>query len=100
MGGLFGAQGNSLPDFARILNEYMNTDTYQRFGLDQRLLNRVVLPLFSDDYFSHNDRLEQHDSTLSHTKFPVVKQKFLATDQLFLGQTISVENAKPKLHRM
>jgi hypothetical protein len=100
MGGLFGAKGNSLPDFARILNEYMNTDTYQRFGLDQRFLNRVVLPLFSDDYFSHNDRLEQHDSTLSHTKFPVVKQKFLATDQLFLGQTISVENAKPKPHRM
>ena len=99
MAGLFGAKGNSLPDFARLLDRYMQSDTYLRFGLDQRFMNRVILPLFAEDYLSHNDMLDQHDSTLRHIRFPVLEKNFLAADQSFVGQTISVQNAMPKPHR-
>ena len=100
LAGLFGAKGNSIPDFISILDEYMTNDTYLRFGIDQRFLNRVILPMFADDYLSHNDFLGQHGDTLTHTRFPVLEKSFLAPNQSFLGQTIDVKDGRPKPHRL
>ena len=100
MAGMFGAKGNSIPDFELILAEYMKKDTHLRVGSDQRFLNRVILPLFINDFLSHNDLLDQHGRTLSHRRFPVLERNFLAANQSFVGQTIGVKNAKPKPHRM
>lgn len=99
LAGMFGARGNCLPDFDRILDEYMKGDTYFRFGVDQRFLNRVIFPRFIDDYLSHNDILDQHGKTLSHTSFPKLANNYLDTGQSFVGQTILVEKARPKPHR-
>jgi hypothetical protein len=51
MGGMFGVKNGCLPNFAKLLNDYKNDNTYNN---DHFFLQDVIYPIIKENYTIHD----------------------------------------------